>query len=308
MVDIPDPPGFRHPAQAAYFKYGGLDAVIVTVHLTWSDRSQRAKERQLLACIAQKALEIDPDVIIAGDFNTTEAPGDTLHELVSSTGLIPLIDPHSETGTTYTGKHYDQILVSPDLFNEEAQTKSCGIFEFYDVQKASAISDHRPLVAEFKTDSTYGDCESWPPDLSQFHWDCSPLPPPGTSCTSLHFGDVVIYKLLVNAPGSTATTEIPYEYWTLLNTTNHTVDLRGLTLSDEQSSWTIPSSMTDAVIGPGETWTVYGSTYNPTRNSRGIALRNSGETVSLRCNGTLIDLWKYPGGSREGVPITRPGY
>ena len=63
-----------------------------------------------------------------------------------------------------------------------------------------------------------------------------------------------------------------------------------------------------AVIGPGETWTVYGSTYNPTSYTRGIALRNKGETVYLWCGDALLDSWTYPGGSHDGVPITRPGY
>ena len=124
-------------------------------------------------------------------------------------------------------------------------------------------------------------------------------------CGDLQPGDVVIYKLLVNAPGRA---EIPNEYFTLLNTTTSTVDLRGLTICDEQACWTIPSTMTDAIIGPGETWTVYGRTYNPTSYTRKIALRNSGEAVKLKCGSIEIDSWSYPGGSSDGVPITRPGY
>ncbi len=124
-------------------------------------------------------------------------------------------------------------------------------------------------------------------------------------CNELQPRDVVIYRLLVNAPGRA---EIPNEYFTLLNTTSTTVDLRGLTICDEQACWTIPSNMTDAVVEAGGTWTVYGRIYNPTSYTRGIALRNSGETVKLKCGSIVLDSWSYPRQSLDGVPITRPGY
>jgi endonuclease/exonuclease/phosphatase family metal-dependent hydrolase len=98
-----------------------LDAVIITGHLTWSDRNQRAKERRLLACVAKKALEIDPDVIVAGDFNTTGAPGDTIEELATAAGLRVLLDGTADKlPTTYSGNYYDYILVAPDLYSEES--------------------------------------------------------------------------------------------------------------------------------------------------------------------------------------------
>jgi hypothetical protein len=136
--------------------------------------------------------------------------------------------------------------------------------------------------------------------------NCSPGKLP--TCDEWQPGDVIIAKLLVNAPGSTSKAEIPNEYFTLLNTTANTVDLRGLTICDEQACWTIPSTMTDAIIVSEDTWTVYGSTYNPNGNSREIALRNTGETVKLKCGLTELDSWSYPGQYSDGVPITRPDY
>ena len=32
IVDVPDPQGFQHPAQAVYFRYRGLDAMLITAH------------------------------------------------------------------------------------------------------------------------------------------------------------------------------------------------------------------------------------------------------------------------------------
>jgi len=125
-------------------------------------------------------------------------------------------------------------------------------------------------------------------------------------CGDLRPGAVIIYKLQVNTPGKD---EIPNECFTLLNMTDNTVDLRGISICDEQVCWVIPSTMVDAVIAPGETWTVYESTYNPTSNTHGIALRNTGETVRLECGSIELDRWSYSNqSSREGQPITRSGY
>ena len=124
-------------------------------------------------------------------------------------------------------------------------------------------------------------------------------------CNDFQPGDVIIYELLVNAPGSTEKAEIPNEYFTLLNTTTRTVDLRGLMICDEQACWTIRSTMTDAIIGPYESWTIYGRTYNPIGDTQKIALRNSGETVRLKCGSLELDSWSYPKQSSDGVPIRR---
>ena len=48
LEDIPDPEGFQHPAQAAYIWYSGFDAVVVTVHLSWTNVALREKEKLLL--------------------------------------------------------------------------------------------------------------------------------------------------------------------------------------------------------------------------------------------------------------------
>jgi len=161
MIDLADPPGFLHRAQAAYFRYQGFDAVIITIHLAWTDKEQRAKERELLTNVVRQALEADPDVIIAGDFNTTEEPGDTILGLANALGLEILMPENTTIDTTYAGNNYDYILVSPDLFNEEA-LNDCRIVVFDDEQIASKVSDHRPVIAGFRTDLAYSD---WPPSI-----------------------------------------------------------------------------------------------------------------------------------------------
>lgn len=173
VVDLPDPQGFQHPAQAVYFRYRGLDAVLITVHLSWSDSTKRDKERSLLARDVQAALQIDPDVIVTGDFNTTERTGDKISSLAKSCGLRVLAADNPDVGTTYAGKSYDFILVSPDLAQEEAFGSSHVVkFAPVDIEVAKAVSDHRPVIASFRTDEKYADCVTWPPEsLLSFSWD-----------------------------------------------------------------------------------------------------------------------------------------
>jgi endonuclease/exonuclease/phosphatase (EEP) superfamily protein YafD len=86
LADTPDPEGFQHPAQAAYIWYRGFDAVLITVHLSWTNEAKREQEKALLKKVVESAIQIDPDVIVCGDFNTTAADIETL---VVSLGLFP---------------------------------------------------------------------------------------------------------------------------------------------------------------------------------------------------------------------------
>jgi len=58
--------------QAVYISYKGFDAVVITVHLSWTNKEKRKKEKLLLKSVVSNMLQRDPDVIIVGDFNTKE--------------------------------------------------------------------------------------------------------------------------------------------------------------------------------------------------------------------------------------------
>ena len=155
LRDLPDPEGFQHPAQAAYIWYKGFDAVVITVHLSWTDEAKRAKEKALLKSVVESALKIDPDVIVCGDFNTTEAD---IRALAASLGLTVMASPGQEgVGTTQAGKRYDWFLVSPDLATEEAETCRIITFAGDDLEVAKKVSDHLPVMATFKTDGKFRD-------------------------------------------------------------------------------------------------------------------------------------------------------
>jgi len=155
MEDIPDPNGFQHPAQAAYVAYKGFDAVIVTVHLSWTNISLREQEKVILKKVINLMLTIDPDVIIVGDFNTQEPQ---IQELAESLGMLVMFPSGQDgIGTTHAGNRYDHFLISPDLANEEALSCRIQTFTGDDLVKAKRVSDHLPVIAFFKTNSQYKD-------------------------------------------------------------------------------------------------------------------------------------------------------
>jgi len=222
-----DPEGFQHPAQEAYFRYQGLDAVLITVHLSWSDTARRAAERQLLVGVVNSALERDPDVIVAGDFNTTGAPGDTISGLAAELGLEVLIPNNmGSVGTTYAADihTYDYVLVSPDLYNEEALGSHICVFAHDDAQIARDVSDHRPVIAAFCADLRYRDYEARSGD-DQGSDGSDAEPPPGDDGESE--GGVVINEVEMNPPGSDSRNE----WIELYNSGDEAVDLTGWQLS-----------------------------------------------------------------------------
>jgi len=153
MEDIPDPDGFQHPAQAAYVAYDGFDVVIVTVHLSWTDVAMREQEKILLQSVVSEMLQKDPDVIIAGDFNTKEQG---IQELAESIGMEVMVPVGQDSiGTTDGNNRYDHFLISPDLASEEAI--ACQIQTFPGEEIAWEVSDHIPVLAVFSTQKKYKD-------------------------------------------------------------------------------------------------------------------------------------------------------
>ena len=311
--EIPlNPPG-HHLLRNGLVVYGkvlpnGFDFTLVVIHLkAYPDPKSRATRYEQLKMLGDwvanylKNPNNDPDLILAGDFNDQLLTDKYAFSLLNEgMGLKDLDQDAPDKTCTPDGRYYtdpiDHIIISPNAENEYTGTTTLdNYFTDSTLPYRESYSDHCILWSDFSVSDLDGPIVAQPPLQTGSTLTCSDLKP----------GDVIIYKLMVNAPGRY---EIPNEYFTLLNTTTHIVDLRGITLADEQSSWTIPSNMTDAVIGPGETWTVYGSTYNPTSSTRGIALRNSGETVFLLCGNKILDQWTYPRARVEGVPIIRPGY
>jgi len=158
IKDIPDPSGFQHPVQAAFVSYKGFDAVIVTVHLSWTNVAMREQEKVALTKVVSEMKKLDPDVIIAGDFNTKEKG---IQALAKATGLIVMI-PHGQdgVGTTHANNRYDHFLVTPDLAAEEAVSCRIETYSGDDLTNAKKTSDHLPVIARFRTDEKFMDRNS----------------------------------------------------------------------------------------------------------------------------------------------------
>jgi len=155
IEDLADSQGFQHPIQCARVSSNGFDAVVVTVHLSWANTTQREKEKQLLRGVVSQALAIDPDVVVVGDFNTE---GADIEDLAQTIGLV-VMNPTGQAGvgTTYAGHRYDHFLISQDLATEESIACQIHIYTGSDLDTARRVSDHRPVVARFRTDLMYRD-------------------------------------------------------------------------------------------------------------------------------------------------------
>jgi endonuclease/exonuclease/phosphatase family metal-dependent hydrolase len=174
ICDTPDPEGFSHPAQLAYFNRGEFDAYILTVHLAWTDVSQRATERTRLATVSKALMTLDPDLIVAGDFNTTGAPGDTIEGLAEDMGLTVLV-PTNDDGTTCAGSHYDYILVSPSIM--QAWCPIATVITFDNDTVACEVSDHRPVLAHFDCSGPLPAITTTPKPGFTYNFDFSSLSP-----------------------------------------------------------------------------------------------------------------------------------
>ena len=110
LLDIEDPTGFQHPVQAAYVARDGFDATIATVHLPWTNRTLREQEKAALKGVVTEMLVRDPDLIINGDFNTTEQG---IQELAQAIGMVVMVPAGQDgIGTTHANNRYDHFLVS----------------------------------------------------------------------------------------------------------------------------------------------------------------------------------------------------
>jgi len=158
IKDIPDPSGFQHPVQAAFVSYKGFDAVIVTVHLSWTNVAMREQEKVALTNVVSEMKKLDPDVMIVGDFNTKEKG---IQALAKATGLIVMIPSGQDgIGTTHANNRYDHFLVTPDLAAEEAVSCRIEIYSGDDLTNAKKTSDHLPVIARFRTDEKFMDRNS----------------------------------------------------------------------------------------------------------------------------------------------------
>ena len=152
---LPQPTGFQHPPQVAYVSYKGFDAVVASLHLSWKNITLRSQEVRRLGELLPEWRAIDPDVILAGDFNLTEHAIAEFAQEIEMQVMIPL--GQEGLGTVHSGNRYDYFLISADLAGEEALSVQIETFSAADLAAATAVSDHVPVVARFRVAERFRD-------------------------------------------------------------------------------------------------------------------------------------------------------
>lgn len=158
--------GVRHPPHMAHVSIGAVDFTLVSVHLTYAggDASASVAELEIILAWARAQAArpgVDPDFVIAGDFNLPTRAGKALSAradsrpwtpLEDSIGddFIPLIDePTSRSGRGGMANNYDHFLVTSDFAAEELQ--DAGLLDVAAVRQAeqeggARTSDHFPIA------------------------------------------------------------------------------------------------------------------------------------------------------------------
>jgi endonuclease/exonuclease/phosphatase family metal-dependent hydrolase len=155
LEDMPNPAGFQHPPQVAYVSYKGFDAVVVCLHLTWTDMSIRDQEIEALWLLVPYWMERDPDLMLVGDFNLATGTAEGLARRLGMS--LMTISGQDGVGTTHSGNRYDHFLISADLASEEAVSARIETFSEDDLEIARRVSDHLPVVATFRVEERFRD-------------------------------------------------------------------------------------------------------------------------------------------------------
>lgn len=146
-----DAPTFDRTPYYATFRAGAFDFTLVTVHLSYTDTNRRRREAEALARFAYDlaAHGSEKDIIVVGDFN--EQGRGNLHYFEGN-GWTKL----NRAATNLSSREvYDNLLIDPHHTRE--WSGSAGVINFdelmfgNDDRRAGAVSDHRPVWADFAT-------------------------------------------------------------------------------------------------------------------------------------------------------------
>jgi endonuclease/exonuclease/phosphatase family metal-dependent hydrolase len=148
----PDAAVFDRVPCRARFKAGAFDFIALTVHLSYTDAPRRKREADALARIARDlAAGPEKDILVLGDFNEQRAKPNLA--VFNSVGFRTLNTAPTNLGSNEV---YDNILLNPNLTREWLGVVDVVRFdETYfsndDKSATNAVSDHRPVWAEFAT-------------------------------------------------------------------------------------------------------------------------------------------------------------
>ena len=158
---FPDPNDtfFREPYFAT-FKAGNFDFTAIVVHVIWGTSvGERRSEVQGLANVYQAVQEsngAEQDVILLGDFNRNPDDQKAYQPLMQISGMLHVVDLPSKSHIKDSSL-YDNIFFQSSHVTE--YTGESGVDRFdetdfgnNDRAASLAVSDHRPVWGEFRTD------------------------------------------------------------------------------------------------------------------------------------------------------------
>ena len=158
FIDLADESVFdRHP-YTARFRANRFGFQLVVVHLSYTDTGRRRLETQTLAnCVMELAArQSEKDIIVLGDFNEQRARPNL--PLMEDVGWHTTV---SEATNLSSKEIYDNILIEPKHTTQWQGSSIVRFDELYfandDRAASAAVSDHRPVYAEFKTDGPDND-------------------------------------------------------------------------------------------------------------------------------------------------------
>ena len=145
----------------ASFRVGQFDFTAIAVHVIWGDRvAQRREEIQALANVynfVQASNGAEQDVLLFGDFNRN--PDDSsayqrLLDIQSMTHLFSLPDKsHIKDSSLYDNIFFQTVHVTEFANNKGVDRFDETDFANDDKAASLAVSDHRPVWAEFRIGS-----------------------------------------------------------------------------------------------------------------------------------------------------------
>lgn len=158
---FPDPDDLfiREPYYAT-FRSGKFDFTIIATHVIWGDRvGDRRAEIQKLADVFRQIQDMDPseqDVILTGDFNRDPTDIQSFGSTQEIPSMVSLFNPPEKSHIKDTSL-YDNIWFQSDYVSEYTGVSGIDKFDetdFGNDDEAAnlAVSDHRPVWAEFYTD------------------------------------------------------------------------------------------------------------------------------------------------------------
>lgn len=158
---FPDPEDvfIREPYYAS-FRSGKFDFTIIAIHVIWGDTvGGRRAEIQKLADVysrVQESNSSEQDVILAGDFNREPDDVESYAPLRNISSMISLLSLPQKSHIKDSSL-YDNIWFQSEYVSEYTGTSGIDKFDeadFGNNDKAAnlAVSDHRPVWAEFRTD------------------------------------------------------------------------------------------------------------------------------------------------------------